>query len=232
VLVAGLYDERGFERKPSHDTTRRAYVAVNGSVSRNTSIRANVELFNNRNRRPNSVTPMDMATAWVEAGRPAWNPYTRTLTYQGADIFIPASGNASGLNDPQYAGIRIDSSASIPQMYYDKRASGDPLLWMQTKLSETGLDSSNTPYALATSIGNNDVSKSSVEKPLYRLPGINNKALYDWENINTLSTNTGTWRGQTYNVEIDQKIARYFDSQRNCKDFGVKCRKQSIGNAR
>jgi outer membrane receptor protein involved in Fe transport len=208
VFVAGLYDERGYRRKPSYDTTRRAYVAVQGSLSRRTSVRASAELFNNHNRRPNNVTPMDMVSAWIEAGRPAWNPYTRTLTYNGEDIFLPASGNTTGLNSAAYPGIRYDTSASIPQMYYDTTRSAAPLLWMQTKLSETGLSGSpNTPYALAVSIGNNNLSKSGIDKPLYRAPGVSDRSLYDWEHVNTLSTNTGTWRGRTYNLEIDHKIA-------------------------
>jgi hypothetical protein len=78
---------------------------------------------------------------------------------------------------------------------------------MQTKLGEKGLDSPNTPYALATSIGNNNLSKSGIDKPLYRAPGVSDRRLYDWEHINTLSTNTGTWKGRTYNIELDQKIA-------------------------
>jgi outer membrane receptor protein involved in Fe transport len=211
LFAGGLYDDRGFLRKPSYETTRRGYVAVTAHVSQDTTIRANVELFNSHNKRPNTVTPSDMVTAWLEAGRPSWNPYTRTLIREGQpDVEIPASGSTSGLNDVIYPGIKGDGASSVPGMYYDTKISPEPLVWIQNRLGKDGLYAPASGYMTAMSLGSNEISKSTSTqgRPLYNLIGVTNKELYDWNNINTLSLNTGTWRGQTYNVEIDRRITK------------------------
>ena len=80
VYGAFLYDNRQFERKPSRDLYRRQYGAVTYKPFKNTLIRAFVENFRNDANRPNTITPRDNVTPWIQAGRPVYDPLTRSIT--------------------------------------------------------------------------------------------------------------------------------------------------------
>jgi hypothetical protein len=80
IYVAALYDEKGFERKPSYDLYRRQYGALTFTPFKSTKITANFENFNEHNRRPNYITPRDGVTPWINNGRPVWNPTTQMIT--------------------------------------------------------------------------------------------------------------------------------------------------------
>jgi len=81
VYVAGLYDAKGFERKPSADLYRRQYVALNFSPTSKTHLTGSFENFDNYNNRPNYTMPDDLVTEWIAAGKPGWDPTTQMITY-------------------------------------------------------------------------------------------------------------------------------------------------------
>jgi hypothetical protein len=80
VYGAFLYNDQQFERKPSSDVTKRQYGAITFKPLPKTVIRGFVEGFENDANRPNFLTPRDQVTPWYQAGRPAYDPVTRTIT--------------------------------------------------------------------------------------------------------------------------------------------------------
>ena len=82
VFVAGLYDSRGFARKPSSDVYRRQYAAITFEPFRRTRLSASFEHYDNYNNRPNFLPPQDRVTPWLNAGRPGFNPSTQIFTFQ------------------------------------------------------------------------------------------------------------------------------------------------------
>jgi len=80
IFGALLYDDRQFERKPSYDITRRQYGAITFKPFSKTTIRANFENYDNRNRRPNTISPIDYITQWNLAGRPIYDNLTKKIT--------------------------------------------------------------------------------------------------------------------------------------------------------
>jgi hypothetical protein len=82
IDFALLYDSVGFERKPSYDITRRQFGTLTWQPFSKTKIKASVEAYVNDNRRPNTLTPRDWISNWVTAGRPAYDPITRMVTFQ------------------------------------------------------------------------------------------------------------------------------------------------------
>ncbi len=80
VYGAFLYNDQQFERKPSRDLTRRQFGAVTYKPFSKTVIRGFAEGFENKANRPNFLTPRDQVTPWFQAGRPAYDPTTRTIT--------------------------------------------------------------------------------------------------------------------------------------------------------
>jgi hypothetical protein len=80
IYGALLYNDQQFERKPSYDITRRQYGAITYKPFKKTKITASIEGYDNDNRRPNSLTPVDGVTEWLKAGRPVYNSKTHEIT--------------------------------------------------------------------------------------------------------------------------------------------------------
>jgi len=81
IYLAGLYDSRGFQRKPSSDTYRRQYAAMTFKPFRKTKITGSYEHYDNFNNRPNYAMPIDFVSEWRAAGKPGWNPTTQMITF-------------------------------------------------------------------------------------------------------------------------------------------------------
>ena len=102
IYGAFLYDDRQFERKPSYDITRRQYGAITYKPFSKTSIRANFENYDNRNRRPNTISPVDYITQWNLAGRPIYDALTKKITITSTGQVVgPYISSASSPNAQQ-----------------------------------------------------------------------------------------------------------------------------------
>lgn len=111
IYGAALYDDRRFQREPSYDKTERYYGAVTIKPFKKTTIRANVERYDNDNHRPNSLTPRDYVTQWNLAGQPYYDPVTRQV-YSGA-TGKPVSMVVNNASSP-YANSLRDFIATLP----------------------------------------------------------------------------------------------------------------------
>jgi outer membrane receptor protein involved in Fe transport len=97
--VAGLYDKEGFRRKPSYDVQKRAYAAISFRPIEKLRIRGSYETFRQSQSRPNTLTPIDAVTPWLEAGRPVYNPVTRMVTIQDTGAVVgPYFQNAASVH--------------------------------------------------------------------------------------------------------------------------------------
>lgn len=90
IYGAAVYDDRRFDRKPSYDKTERFYGALTLKPFEKTTIRFNAEQYENRNRRPNTLTPRDFITQWNLAGKPTYDSLNRTITRNGqvAGVYV------------------------------------------------------------------------------------------------------------------------------------------------
>ena len=96
IYGAAVYNDQQFERKPSYDLTKREYAAITFKPFSKTSIRFNFENYDNRNRRPNTISPIDYITQWNLAGRPAYDPVTKKVTLlTTGQVFGPYISSAS-----------------------------------------------------------------------------------------------------------------------------------------
>ena len=80
LFGALLYSDQQFERKPSYDITKREYGAITFKPFSKTTIRVNFENYDNKNRRPNTISPTDYITQWNLAGRPIYDALTKKIT--------------------------------------------------------------------------------------------------------------------------------------------------------
>ncbi len=227
IAVAGLYaNAHPTAEEPSYDIQRREFAAVTIKPFPTTTIRANIEYYDNPNRRADSVTPADEITPWLNAGRPTWDPITYTATVNGVTS-APITNNTltpTGMYTPI-------ASISDPQFYI---VHGVAQLWEEAQLG-TNFASPGTPTNAAGTvngtgtnaavniwgpIGNERLMSSSgiyrkygssapagqVTYPLYRDPGISNPQLLNWQGVNIFSDNVGEDQAVTYNAEVEQQI--------------------------
>jgi outer membrane receptor protein involved in Fe transport len=199
IFGAALYDSRGFQRKPSYDISRRGYVAMKLAATRTTTINASFEHYSANSRIPNTITPQDEITPWIQAGKPSWNPVTMTYTVNGTSTKL--TDVAQLANVP---GLLIARSNNAPWMYYDN---GKPVLWMQAGLTPTSVTGSYQTTLPQPAMSASQITKLSASTlPLFRAVGISNRAIYDWEEINASSGSAVGRDANIYNVELDQKL--------------------------
>ena len=229
IDVAGVYQNtHPTGQKPEYDIQRREFAAITIKPYAGTTVRANIEYYDNPNQRANSFTPSDEITPWINAGRPTWDPTTFTATVNGVttapitnNSLLP-TGLASGLGN---------ASVGVPQFYI---VQGQVQLWEQAQLGTnfaapgtptnavgavngTGVNAVTNTWGpigferLTNSLGNYAKFASSapagqVTYPLFHEPGVTSKKLLNYQGVNLLSPNIGEDKAQIYNVEFEQQI--------------------------
>ena len=229
VDVSGLYQNtHPTNQKPSYDIQRREFAAFTLKPLPNTTVRANIEYYDNPNQRANSITPADEISPWLANGRPTWDPVTFTATVNGAtsapitnNLLLPAGlalglGN-SGDGQPQkyivHGQIQLWEQAQLGTNF---AAPGSPTNAVGT-VNGTGAAATVNTWGpigferLVNSQGNfakfaASAPAGQVTYPLFHEPGVHSKQLLNWGGVNLLSPNLGEDKAQIYNVEIEQQI--------------------------
>jgi hypothetical protein len=164
VYVAALYNNQQFERKPSYDLTKRQFGAITYRPFPKTVIRAFAENFDNKANRPNFITPRDMVTPWLKAGRPSYDPVTRTIK------FMDATSYPKNLSLPQ-TGANLQTRTAgevIGPIYFDTRSPGS----VATIVAANGqrltgaalLTNSLSPYYLPAGLGFDTGNTNTLER--------------------------------------------------------------------
>ncbi len=216
IAVADLYqDTHSTAQKPAYDIQRRQFAAITIKPLPNTTVRANIEYYDNPNRRPNAYSPKDFVTPWLISGSPSWDPITYTATVNGVTT-APITNSTllpGGLNS-------TTTSQIITYI-----VQGQLQLWEQAQLG-TNFGNPGTPATpVSTSnvfgpIGFERLVQSTdfyskygasapagqITYPLFHTPGITNKALLNWQSLNVVSGNVGEDKAKIYNVEVEQQI--------------------------
>lgn len=166
VFGAVLKDDRDFRRKPSYDNTDRAFGTLTFKPLKRTTIRASIESFSNQNRRPNSITPRDAVTPWINGGRWTYNPVTGVMTSLD-------TGEEKGPVSTIKSGPRIEETRS----WIESQAGFDPALWNSNRTQYNGvnifgsgafIDPASILYAPGIALGGHEGTGGN-SRPLYRI---------------------------------------------------------------
>jgi outer membrane receptor protein involved in Fe transport len=222
IYIGALRDERGFEREPSYDETDRYYGALTFRPFQKTTIRASFERYENRNRRPNYISPRDFVSPWIAAGRPSFDAAARTLTVNGA-VVLDDLGNPRVFNPAVGDDVTAlqDLSGSTVQFFGNNR----PVLAIDDGVIDnfTMTRTSSTPNVAGVPAAfnvNGLFNTTRSQGPVTRMnqiaglpagitfgqPGVTDKSIYDWESINIISGNFGDEKADIFNVELEQEI--------------------------
>ncbi len=149
IYGAFVNSEQAFRRKPSYDNTQRYYGAFTVKLPSKTTIRGNAEYYNNKNRRANSLTPLDGVTQWRLAGEPIYDALTKKIT-------VSKTGQVVG----PYILSAGSSRANEVRQYIESLPSFDAGKWNATKTSYNGVSIFG------------EAALTNVASPLF-VPGIN-----------------------------------------------------------
>lgn len=207
--VYGLYQDVGYERKPSDDITRRLEAAITVRPYKNTSIYASFESYRNRNNRPNSLTPRDTITDWFNSGKPTWDPVAQVVHVNGQTIGpVSASTSAEGSLLPYGLALSDSGFQNSPSAYYDQ--SGTPGLFMISRMPDTnvanGVGPTNVRGAARMLQNGSYYIRNQTQFPLYNPPQITDQSLYDWTSLNLAAPNFQRVRGETSQIQLEQMI--------------------------
>jgi hypothetical protein len=229
IMVAGLYDEKGFEREPAYETVRRFTVGTNLKPFKSTSIHGSFESYRNRFSRANTTLPRDSISEWMANGQPVWNPT------------VGASGSWRYLNGSTYTAV---TAANESNGYVNAPANGLPLglqpggtgFWANPSVyiernGQVGFYGNNAVASNATSPATasspvfryvetgsiyrrgSDIrpSQSNPLSPaipliLFQPLSVTDKSIYDYTSVNIGSPNFGRDKADTYQIDLEQWI--------------------------
>lgn len=129
IYAAAVYDDRRFDRKPAYDKTKRYYGAITFQPFEKTTLKVNVERYDNDNRRPNTLTPRDFVTQWNLAGRPYYDPTTKKV--YSLDTKAELSMMVNDANSPYANDLRA---------FIESRPGFNPALWNAAKTQYNGIN--------------------------------------------------------------------------------------------
>ena len=208
VRLLGLYDEKGYERKPSRDTTRRLQLAVTARPFKNTTIYGSFESYRNFNNRPNSLTPRDTISDWIASGRPTWDPINQTVHFRDGRAAITGVTTANEGTLLPFGLAPSDSAfQGSPSSYIE--GNGTVGLFTINRLpNATSLGPTNIGGTGRLLQNGNFYLRNSAQYPLYNVPQITNQSFYDWTDLNLSAPNFATTKGETTSLQLDQMILR------------------------
>lgn len=204
--VLGTHEEKGFVRKPSADITNRYMGAVTFQPFTKTTLRASYEYYANFNRRPNATPPRDTVAYWRAQGSPTWDPTTWTAYLpNGVTKVVPYSTGEDGFGALPEGLNSSGTNLARPAMFIDH---GQVQLFQPNSIpvgTSTAIPSSEryvfsgTDYMRGYSAAANGLST-----PLYQMPVVTDKSIYDYRRINYAAPNYGLMHARIYNAELEQ----------------------------
>ena len=209
IRLSAVYQNTGYERKPSADVTKRLQGSFNYKPFAKTTLRASYESYHNYARRPNAVTPRDSAAYWKSQGSPTWDPTTQKVTVNGveqptvypvtADATLPFGLLAQGSGFYNRPGIYVDGGGI---QYWSVNRTGT----VPTTGTFNGVPTPDNPNTnlrfLETGTDIQRLRGSTL--PLWVTPSITSKSLYDWSSVNFVAPNYLKNKANIITVELEQ----------------------------
>lgn len=100
LRLEGLWADRGFSQQPAYFKDKRLTLATTYKPWETTTVQASYERVRQRVNNPNTITPLDMVTSWVAAGKPTWDPRTSNWSNRPGYFNSTAGGTALGATAP------------------------------------------------------------------------------------------------------------------------------------
>lgn len=201
----GLYEDKGYVRKPSEDLTRRLNLVTTFRPFKNTTIYASFESYRNQNNRPNSLTPRDTVTDWVNSGKPTWDPITQTVHLANGTSIGPVVQGSEATLLPYGLAVTDTGFQNSPSAYINP--DGSVGLFMISRLpNSTSIGPTNVGGTGRLLQSGSYYIRNTNQFPLFNSPQITNQSYYDWTSVNLVAPNFASRKGETSSIQLEQVI--------------------------
>ena len=214
VRLAAVHENLEFVRKPSRDRTNRMTASVSYRPFKSTTIRGSYEAYSNYASRANSTTPRDTITEWRANGSPVWDP-----------TFSNNTGGWRLLNGSTYTAMTAAQEAAQmprgmlnggtgfwnrPSLYVnpDGTISRYEVARTSTTASPAGANTQLRYQQIGTALQRGGNVFGLPPTPLFQQPGVTDRSIYDWEEINFAAPNYASKKADIYQVELEQWILK------------------------
>ena len=191
IRGSAVFQHDGFALKPSGTDSERYNGMVRFRPFKFTSLTASYSTYHLYGNRPNTSTPRDGVTPWLDAGAPTWDPVTNTARANG----VTTSGLPLALSriDRTYTNMFMDRSGVSHWSFGQSTNTNTPI-------SQNGARMLVVPHF--------DPTRSFTEQPLIQsyFPPVNSKAIYDWSELNISAPNWVEDKTATTSVLLEQSI--------------------------
>ncbi len=186
IRVAGVTQDKAFEREPSFDDTRRLYGAVTWKPTKNATFRISGEHYTRKAQVPNFVTPRDFISDWVDYGRPAWDPTTFRATY--------ANGTTTGTFATNTDGTTLPWGLTGGAVLYNRgvlyvQPDGEVSFWSVGRTGNAATPLTRNQNVRLLQSATRLSRERSLLYPLFFDRGVTDKSIYDWSSINYIAPN-------------------------------------------
>jgi outer membrane receptor protein involved in Fe transport len=181
--IAGVWNDKGFQQKPSYDKDKRYYLAVTYKPFKTTTIRASYENVNIKANYVNTFTPEDDITQWIQQGKPS-----SSAPGVGANL-LAGGGYNSGPNVYYGSNGQILGAWSNSQefTYYQLNLSNVPI-WQPLRMS-------NDEYGNWHSLNTNGTRQAntlttdefSIDQQVFKDLALNGAFLHEIANYSQLN---------------------------------------------
>ncbi len=205
LRLMGVYEDKGYVRKPSEDLTRRLELVTMFRPFKRTTISTSFESYRNQNNRPNSLTPRDTITDWINSGRPTWDPITQTVHLANGTSIGPVATGSEATLLPYGLAVTDSNFQNSPSLYINP--DGSVGLFTISRLpNATGTGPTNVSGTGRLMQNGSYYIRNSAKFPLYNPAQITDQSLYDWTSVNLVAPNFARRKGETTSVMIEQGI--------------------------
>jgi outer membrane receptor for ferric coprogen and ferric-rhodotorulic acid len=198
VRFTQVFQDDEFLRKPSGVKTERYNGMVTYRPFKSTTVYGTYQYYHSYGRRPNSVTPRDAITPWVNAGSPTWDPFTGIAYIDGK--------------------VAYNNKGKIPGYFtsaFQTTGRGTSLMF----IDQDGIEFWTAPRGTATTTPLGTLEQTTwnyvipatktmrATQPLWATDdAVSDKSIYDWSSVNAIAANVFDQKMNTYMAGVDQTI--------------------------
>jgi outer membrane receptor protein involved in Fe transport len=205
IRLDAVWNDKGFEQQPASDKDKRYYLTATWKPFKTTTIRASYEDVDVRANYPNTFTPEDDITQWVQLGKPSsagpglTAPNLGTALNSGPNVYYNSNGSFdTAYNDsPQATFYQLNlSNVGIWQPlrfsndqygnWHDLNTNGtkqvNTLKTEEISIDQALLPNLNLNGAVVHEIGN--YSQLNLGRPDFVTDQVDVNKLYPWGGVN------------------------------------------------
>ena len=199
--VAGVWNNKGFEQQPSFDADKRYYLASTWKPFKKTTVRASYEVVNIHANFPNSLTPEDDITQWIQLGKPA------APAPGSSNLSIPNSSAAFISGGPQnefyLPSGQISSIYNLTGYYFQQQNLSNVGIWQPIRMS-SNLYGDWEKMNTNGSHQDNKLTTFNVSVDQEVLPGLDVNVAFLHEIFDSSQLSLGNTNNVTDQVDVNQ----------------------------